>query len=384
MNASDFSHSSPGHLAKTVEGVLAFVPGPLPPQLDFNLETLASLSEADQFLGQLAGVGHTLPNPHLLIGPFLRREAVLSSRIEGTEATAEELLLFEIAPDETPAKPDVREVSNYVQALNHGLARLKELPVSLRLLREVHSVLMKGVRREEKKPGEFRTRQNYIARAGHPLAEARFVPPPVAEMNQAMNDLEKYLHRRELPTLIDLALIHYQFEAIHPFMDGNGRVGRLLISLLLCERAQMTQPLLYLSAFFERHRGTYYDLLLNVSQKGAWMDWILFFLHGIAEQSRDAIQRARKLVELRERYRGWMQEPGIPAPILLLVDALFENPAITIPRARALLDVKTFHTARSYVEKLCEAGILKEHTGRKRNRIYVAREIVNIIESDKP
>jgi Fic family protein len=384
MNASDFSAKFPGKLTKTLEGEWAFVPEPLPPQLDFSLETLASLSEADQFLGQLAGVGQTLPNPHLLIGPFLRREAVLSSRIEGTEATAEELLLFEVAPNEAPRTPDVREVANYVHALNHGLSRLSELPVSLRLIREVHSVLMKNVRGEEKKPGEFRTRQNYIARPGQPLAEARFVPPPVAEMNQAMNDLEKYLHRRELPTLIDLALIHYQFEAIHPFMDGNGRVGRLLISLLLCERGQMSQPLLYLSAYFERNRRAYYDLLLSVSHRGAWADWVMFFLRGIAEQSRDAIQRARKLVELREGYRGWMQEPGIPAPILLLVDALFENPAITIPRAKALLNVKTFHTARSYIEKLCEAGILKEHTGRRRNRIYVAPEILAVIESDTP
>jgi len=384
MRPNDFAEAAPGRLVFGQEGHCAFVPEPLPPNPVLDRSLILQLTEAYGALGELAGVGHRLPNPHLLIGAFLRREAVLSSRIEGTLATAQELLLFEVMPTEPPRTPDVREVANYVRALEHGLKRLKELPVSLRLLRELHEVLMHGVRGQEKHPGEFRTIQNYIGRPGTPLQEARFVPPPPAEMQQSLHELEKYLHREsEWPFLVELALIHYQFEAIHPFIDGNGRIGRLLISLLLCERKLLPQPLLYLSAYFERHKNEYYDHLLRVSQKGAWLDWIRFFLRGIAEQSRDAVIRSARLLALWEQYRTTMQTPRASALILRLIDYLFSYPALTIPQASQMLNL-TFRSAQANVQRLVEAGILVERTGGRRNRIFVAPEIVSLIETETP
>lgn len=385
MNPVDFSSAAPAKTIRNLEGHWAYVPNPLPPNLDFSLPVLTSLSEANLALGQLGGAGRSLPNPHLLIAPFVRREAVLSSRIEGTVATSEDLVLFEVAPEEAPKPPDVHEVSNYVRSLTHGLARLGELPVSLRLIRELHEILMGGVRGENKQPGEFRTRQNYIASAGQSIEDAKFIPPPPKEMLAALDEFEKYVNRTSsIPFLIDLALIHYQFEAIHPFLDGNGRMGRLLISLLLCERGVLPQPLLYLSAFFEKHRAEYYDRLLRISQHGEWIEWILFFLRGVAEQARDAVARTQRLLDLREQYRKELQYLRTSGPLLRLVDELFGHPAITISQAQNVLAAKTFHSARSYVEKLAERGILREHTGQRRNRIFVAPEIVSIIESDTP
>lgn len=249
MDRTDFARDAPGKLVKATEDCWAFVPHPLPPTLQLDRGTIRELSEADHALGELAGVGRILPNPHLLISPFIRREAVLSSRLEGTIATASELLLFEAYPAREPARPDVREVYNYVTALESGLERTKQLSVSLRLMRELHAALLSGVRGDDRRPGEFRQWQNFIGKEGQSIKEARFVPPPVPEMTAALNDLELFIHApTDFPFLIWLALIHYQFEAIHPFMDGNGRVGQLLIPILLCERGQLSQPLLYLSA----------------------------------------------------------------------------------------------------------------------------------------
>lgn len=239
-------------------------------------------------MGELSGMGRRLPNPHLLIGPFLHREAILSSRIEGTHATAKELVLFEAMP-QSLSTPDVKEVANYVQAMKYGLARLKELPVCLRLIKELHEILLKGVRGDQHRPGEFRDEQNLIGEQGQSPAQARFVPPPHKDMIEALYALEKYMATpTDIPVLIQLALIHYQFETIHPFMDGNGRIGRLLTTLLLCERGCLPDPLLYLSAYFERNRDAYMDALLLVSQRGSWEDWIIFFLRGVLEQAKDA------------------------------------------------------------------------------------------------
>lgn len=380
MQPSDFSADSPGRLVRTLDGHCAFLPHPLPPPFSFDATILQMLSEADRALGQLAGVGAMLPNPHLLIGPFVRREAVLSSRIEGTVATAQQLVLFEALPGGRPSAPDVHEVANYVKALEHGLTRLKKLPISLRLIREIHGVLLKDVRGEASRPGEFRPTQNFIGRAGQTIEAARFVPPPVSEMHKALNEFERFLHApSDLPALVQLALIHYQFEAIHPFMDGNGRVGRLLISLLLCERGLLPQPLLYLSVYLESHRDAYIDHLLRVSQTGSWSEWIGFFLRGVAEQSRDAISRSQELMDLRKEYQRRVQSPRASALLVQLVDDLFANPAMTIGQARKRLEV-TYRSAQQNVEKLVKAGILREHTGRSRNRIYVAPEIVSIIQ----
>src|SRR5436309_5025335 len=333
MQPSDFTEKAPGRPIKTAQDYWAFVPQPLPPALEIDWDLANTLSEADRSLSELSGVARTLPNPHLLIAPFVRREAVLSSRIEGTQAGFSDLLFFEAAPSAKPPIEDVKEVANYVSALEHGLARLKDLPVSLRLIREMHERLMHGVRGDTMTPGEFRRSQNWIGPPGCTLADAAFVPPPVAEMTQALRDFEKYLHEPPvLPPLVRLALIHYQFEAIHPFLDGNGRIGRLLITLLLCAEGLLPQPLLYLSAYFERHRLEYYRLLLAVSQSGGWSEWICFFLRGVAEQSNDAIRRSDRLLQLMQDYRERLQSARTSALLLQLVDRLFMTPATTVAR----------------------------------------------------
>lgn len=381
MDASAFSPKAPGKLVKIPEGCYAFVPDPLPPQLEFDTPTTNLLSEASWALGQLAGVGQKLPNPHLLIGPFLRREAVLSSRIEGTIATAEELLLFEALPSVEPPRDEIREVANYVRALEFGLGKLKELPVSLRLIRGLHEVLLEGVRGGEHRAGEFRDRQNYIGNPGEGISNARFVPPPVEGMKLSLDEFEKFIHApSQLPFLIQLALIHYQIEAIHPFIDGNGRVGRLLLPLLVCQRGYLPQPLLYLSAYFERNRHAYADHLLRVSLLGAWQEWVTFFLRGVAEQSRDAVWRSQQLLDLWQHYRDELQTARASALLLKLVDQLFAFPAITISHAQRDLGV-TYPSAKRNMRKLVEAGILREVDNRHRNRVFLAPAIISIIEA---
>ena len=383
MQPSDFADNKSGKVIKTPQGYWAFVPNPLPPKLEINWELAGKISEADRALSELAGVARTLPNPHLLIGPFIRREAVLSSRIEGTQAGLSDLFFFEASQSASPQTPDVHEVANYVNALEHGFVRLKELPISLRLIREMHERLMKGVRGETMTPGDFRRSQNWIGPPGCVLMDATFVPPPVDEMTAALGELEKYLHTpSSLPPLVRSALVHYQFEAIHPFLDGNGRIGRLLLTLLLCTERLLPQPLLYLSAFFERNRQSYYQLLLSVSQAGTWTEWIIYFLRGVAEQSHDAVKRANRLMDLREAYRTKLQSARASALLLQLVDELFSIPAVTIPGVTKRLNV-TSRSAQLNVDKLIEARILREVTGRQRNRVFVAPEIVSIAEAQE-
>jgi cell filamentation protein, protein adenylyltransferase len=342
------------------------------------MPAIQTLAQAERALGKLAGAGEMLPNPHLLIGPFVRREAVLSSRIEGTIANEEDLVLFRVDPEVADRRPDTREVRNYVTALEYGLKRLNELPVSLQLLKELHSRLLKGVRGENKSPGEFRDRQNFIGTPGMPLADARFVPPPVAEMHEALEAFEKFLRApSDRPFLIDLALLHYQFEAIHPFRDGNGRVGRLLIPLLLCERNILTKPLLYLSAYLEQHRSQYMDLMLAVSQRGEWERWIEFFLHGVAEQAMDGVERTTKLMALWQEYRKRLQTARMSILAQNLVDELFKQPAMNVGLAQQVLKV-SFASAQNNVMRLVKLGILKEVTGRKRDRIFLAPEILQL------
>ena len=342
------------------------------------MPAIQTLAHAERALGKLAGAGEMLPNPHLLIGPFVRREAVLSSRIEGTVANEEDLVLYRVDPEVETRRPDTREVRNYVTALEYGLKRLADLPVSLQLLRELHSRLLKGVRGADKSPGEFRDRQNFIGTPGMPLKDARFVPPPVKEMREALDAFEKFLRApSERPFLVDLALLHYQFEAIHPFRDGNGRVGRLLIPLLLCERKILTKPLLYLSAYLEQHRVRYMDLMLSVSQRGEWENWIEFFLHGIAEQAMDGVERATKLMALWQDYRKRLQTARMSILAQNLVDQLFQQPALSVNTAQDVLGV-SFASAQNNVMRLVSLGILKEVTGRKRDRIFIAPEILQL------
>src|SRR3989449_8820686 len=284
-----------GRRVRCAGGYWAYVPAPLPPPIAWDGGLTATLSSADRAIGRLAGEGRRLPNPHVLIRPFVRREAVLSSRIEGTRATLGELLAAEAgaAVDRSPA--DLREVANYVVALEHGLKRLKTLPLSLRLTRELHTKLMTGVRGGHATPGEFRKTQNWIGPPGCTLENAIYVPPPPEVLVECLGAWEKFLHDHSLPVLVQAALMHIQFEAIHPFLDGNGRVGRLLITLFLVERDVLPTPLLYLSAFFEATRGDYYDRLQSVHAKSEWEGWLEYFLNGVARQSEDALNRAARI-----------------------------------------------------------------------------------------
>ncbi|MEX0925806.1 MAG: Fic family protein [Dehalococcoidia bacterium] len=366
----------------TSDGALAFVPDPLPPQIDLDAELQRLLEQAALSLGELRGLGHSLPNPELLVGPLLRREALFSSRIEGTIASAEQLALFEADPSMEREEPSVKEVRNYVDAARFGLSRMSSLPVSLRLIREVHERLMTGVRGEDKRPGEFRTVQNWIGRfMSTPIHEARFVPPPPSELPEVLNSFELYTaraHNSNLPDLVELAVIHYQFETIHPFEDGNGRVGRLLLTLLMAEWQLLSQPLLQLSAYFDQHHREYMDRLLAVSQTGAWRDWICFFLRGVENQSRDAVGRSRRLLSLREEYRAMAQTARVSPLLPQIVDDLFRQPAITIPQVANRLDV-TYRTAQHNVDKLIAYGILTEVKTRGRARLFVASKIVDVI-----
>jgi Fic family protein len=383
MDLERFRDSPAGRLVQATAGETtywAFCPNPLPPALPLDAELVRTLSEADRALGELAGLGHTMPNPHLLIGPFLRHEAVLSSRIEGTVADLSDLYVYEAGPAVATDDSDVREVHNYVAALEYGLERLEELPISLRLIRELHECLMQGVRGERATPGEFRQVQNWIGARRCPLPEADFVPPPVPEMHEALDALERYIHSEDVyPPLIRLALIHYQFETIHPFLDGNGRIGRLLITLLLASWKLLPVPLLYLSAYFERRRETYYDLLLAVSERGDWPAWVRFFLLAVAEQARDAIRKARRLQELQNEWRARLRQKRITGLAVSITDLLFSNPVVAPNEV-----VERFHVshqaAMQALRRLEKVGLVREASGRQRNRAYLAEEVVRLVE----
>ncbi|MCL4741134.1 MAG: Fic family protein [Phycisphaerales bacterium] len=383
MNPETFKPGHPGRLVRIGGGLgscWAYVPDPLPPRIDWGSTLLTVLSAADRALGRLAGIGLNLPNPHLLIGPFMRREAVLSSRIEGTQASLSDLVLFEAVPEAEPRVADVREVYNYVRALEYGLSRLSTLPMSLRLVREMHRLLMQDVRGNSANPGEFRTVQNWIGPPGGSISHATYVPPPPNELVPALNAFESYLHTKsELPPLVRLAMVHYQFEAIHPFLDGNGRIGRLLITLMLCMEGILPGPLLYLSAYFEREREAYYSRLLVVSREGKWTEWLEFFLRGVAEQSMDAVDRTSRLVELRDEYRRRLIGARASALPLRLADELFARPAVSVSRVCDVLGV-TRRSAQINVDKLVAAGILREATGKQRNRVYVADDIIRAVQ----
>ncbi|MBI2844865.1 MAG: Fic family protein [Armatimonadetes bacterium] len=363
----------------------AFVPNPLPPDLRFSSDLVSALSEADRSLGELAGLGRCIANPHLLIRPFMRREAVLSSRIEGTQANMADLYAYEaggIAGRDARANSgsDVREVANYVEALEYGLQRLNTLPISLRLIREVHQRLMSGVRGEHATPGEFRRSQNWIGKPGCTLNDATFVPPPVSEMDKSLAALEDYLNRNDdLPPLLRIGCIHYQFETIHPFLDGNVRVGRLLLTMLLMHWKVLPLPLLYLSAYFERNRQEYYDRLLRVSQRGEWHNWLLFFFQGVADESRDAAKRAKMLQDLQSEYRQRLTVTKASMSALRLVDLVFESPILTVPRIQQELGV-AYNSAKSAVGKLVDAEILRARDDETYGKVYVAQGVLEAVQ----
>ncbi len=368
----------PGRRVRCEGTYTAFIPAPLPPKLEWTSSLVSALSEADRLIGRLAGEGYGLPNPHLLIRPFVAREAVLSSRIEGTQATLGELLASEAGAVVDRSLDDLREVANYVAAMEHGIGRLSMLPLSLRLIREVHEKLMQGVRGGHATPGEFRRTQNWIGPAGCTLANASHIPPPPNELMRCLGDLETFLQDRSFPPLAQIALAHYQFEAIHPFLDGNGRVGRLLITLFLVERAVLPQPLLYLSAFFEATRADYYDLLRGVTDRGEWGAWLEYFLGGVARQAEDALSRTHRLNQRLAQWR--LDAAGLPSrtPVLLL-DMLAVNPFITVTKAVEKLGV-AFTTVQRAIDRLESLSILTRVGQAKRDRVYCAKELLAILD----
>ncbi|HVK22712.1 MAG TPA: Fic family protein [Actinokineospora sp.] len=365
-------------------GYHAYVPPPLPPDIAFDTRLVGKLSAADRALGELAGAGRALPNPYLLAQTMIRREAVLSSRIEGTQATLSELVLFEVEGPSDRNSPDVQEVYNYVTAMEYVLAADRRLPLSLGLLREAHEILLTGVRGGYATPGEFRRSQNWIGPPGCSLNTATYVPPPPTRLWDCLDPFEKYLHTdHALPPLITIACAHYQFEAIHPFVDGNGRVGRLLVTLLLIEWGLLPAPLLDLSAYLEPRRSEYYDRLLAVSVSGDWVGWIAFFLDVIAAQAANATERASQLRTLRDDMRESVTTARSSALAPKLVDALFATPAMTIGRAARLLDV-THKAARDNITKLLDAGIVVEVDSPGRVRYFLAPRIIQVVNGELP
>ncbi len=374
----DIQQSPAGQIVKSPKGYRAFVPHNLPPKIEWDTAVVNSLSRADFLLGKLAREGSKLPNPHLLIRPFITREAVLSSKIEGTQATLGEILAASAGAYVKQNPDDLQEVQNYIKALDYGLSRLAELPLSLRLIKEIHEHLMQGVRGSHATPGDFRVSQNWIGSPGCTLNTAKFVPPPPENLMDSLGAFENFLHDRSLPPLIHTALCHYQFEAIHPFLDGNGRVGRLLIMLLLVEQRILPSPLLYLSAFFEATRDEYYKQLYNVSSKGTWREWLIYFLDGVAVQSEDVLSRAERINELLNQWKIDVASSGSQVPVDM-IQHLAINPYFTTNRIAQDLGV-VYSTAQRGVQKLEAAGIIQKTNDNKRDKVYCATKILNILE----
>ncbi|NTU41501.1 MAG: Fic family protein [Nitrospirales bacterium] len=370
-----------GTYVKQPAGYRAFIPTPLPPDppiaITGDLQNL--LSRADMSLARLDGIGHILPNVNLFIAMYVRKEALLSSQIEGTEASLEDI--FELESGEKPKNiNDVTEVVNYIKALNYGIERLESFPMSLRLMKEIHSALMTGVRGGEKMPGEFKKSQNWLGPAGCSLNDASFVPPPPHEAEKAMGDLEKYMHGQDsLPVLINCALVHYQFETIHPFLDGNGRLGRLLITFYLSWKGILNKPLLYLSYFFKKRRQEYYDRLTLVRENGDYEQWIAFFLKGVMEASDSAVETSKRILELQTNHRNLLWKKRISSPLAVgILEKLFYTPYISVRNISQSFDI-SFQAASTLVAQFEKAGILQEITGRKRDKRYVYADYLNIL-----
>ena len=373
-----FLENSPiGQLVPVGDGQRALVPNPLPRSIEMDSSLVYRLDEASRAVATLAGAGETIPNPHLLTQPFLRREAVLSSRIEGTQASLSDLYLYEASKK---ARMDVLEVHNYVRALEEGIELLDKLPICLRLTNSLHATLLSGVRGERERPGEIRTEQVWIGKPGTPLEEARFVPPPPSHLIDSLDHWERFANEDlRMPPLVQCALLHYQFEAIHPYRDGNGRIGRMLIVLFLCAREILPAPLLYLSAYFERDRQRYYDELLNVSVTGDWGAWLDYFLEGVIQQSTDSLRRARQVRKLHEEYRYLVLERRGSANSLKLVDLMFTRPYITAPTASVELAI-TNAGARRILDRFVEMGLLYVIPNTW-PRVYGALELVRMIDA---
>lgn len=381
MDPKEFENSTSGKLVPTVYGQMAFIPNPLPPQLDLN-RCSTEVDRASRAMAELKGMSYKVTNPMHLINPLQKREAIASSSIEGTYTTASELLLFD---HHGGNDPDTREVHNYTAALRAGLAALEHLPISARLIKKLHSELLRGVKRHrgaEIVPGEFKRDQNFIGGGrSHRIEDARFIPAPPDETLRLVGELEVFINSEEvnyLPPVISNALIHYQFETIHPFPDGNGRVGRLLLPIMLAAQKLMPMPLLYISPFIERHKDEYKDQMLNVSKSGDWESWICFFAKAVEDSSLDTIAKINQIAELREKFLQDVQRARASGLLPALIDLVFDKLVISIPDAAKKLEI-TYRSAKQNIEKLVELGILRDWGFGIRPKLYICESLTNMI-----
>ncbi|OIO43425.1 hypothetical protein AUJ63_00490 [Candidatus Pacearchaeota archaeon CG1_02_35_32] len=354
------------------------MPEKLPPNFDYTPQLVLSLSKADSTLSKLSGAGLLLPNPDLLVIPYLKKEALSSSRIEGTRISLSDYFLTEAKGIE---KEDIEatEVGNYLKSMNYALKKIEKEPINTELIKEMHKLLMKGVRGNELLPGNFRPVQNWIGPKNTKIQDVTFVPPPQEEVEKLVNGLIEYLNKYdEMPLLIKCALMHYQFETIHPFCDGNGRIGRSLITLYLCKKNKISKPLLYASDYFEKHRREYYETLLNANKTGKFEEWIKFFLEAIKVQSEDALERTIKIQKLSEKYQEKTKNHKQAINLLSLVDLLFMNPFIRINQVAKKLNI-TYPTAKKAVQNLIKLNILKPTSEKERNKLFVAHEILDVV-----
>ena len=373
------SSNRAGDFIMQPSGFKSFLPHDLPPEppIEFDGEMLNLLSEADRKLGRLDGVTQILPNPDLFVAMYVQKEAVLSSQIEGTQASLTDVLEINTKDEK---KEDVGEVVNYVKAMNYGLERLKEFPLCLRLIREIHEKLLGKGRGSNRNPGEFRKTQNWIGPSGCTLSDARFVPPTVPDMHKALENLENFFYADDnIPALIKIALIHSQFESIHPFLDGNGRMGRLLITFWLCQQEILSRPLLYLSYYFKKNRSEYYDRLMAVREKGDWEGWIKFFLKGVAVTADEATSTAKEIIKLKSLYENKITSNGCGALYNLLLDNMFMYPFISITDVADMLHI-SHPTASKMIDTFCNFGILIDITpNQKRNKRYAFSTYLEIL-----
>jgi len=370
------------------KGYQAFIPSVLPPDppVRMNEELQVLLSKADMALGRLDGSIQTLPHPDLFVFMYVRKEAVLSSQIEGTQSSLQDVLAAEAKILQPDRPKDVDEVVNYINAMNYGLECLDDAAVSICLIREIHRRLLQGVRGADRSPGELRERQNWIGSHGCSVQEATFVPPPPDKVPQMMTDMEQFLHRdSELPLLIKIGLAHAQFETIHPFRDGNGRVGRLLITFLLCEHKVLLKPVLYLSYFFRQNQQQYYEQLQSVRDAGTWEEWLAFFLRGVLEVSRQATDTARQVLALRERHRRAVTENlgRVAGNGHRVLEHLYEHPIVSVGDVQELIGM-SYQAANDLVMRMVDSGILKEMTGRVRNRRYIYQSYADLFHEARP
>lgn len=377
-----------GRYISQPSGYRAFIPARLPPDPPIRMEgeMQSLLSAADMALGRLDGSIQTLPNPDLFVFMYVRKEAVLSSQIEGTQSSLQDLLAAEAHILAPGAPKDVDEVVNYVAAMNYGLRRMQELPLSIRLIKEIHEQLMRGGRGARLTPGEVRTSQNWIGAGGGTLNDAVFVPPPPHEVIGLLGDLETYLHSASsLPSLIQIGIAHAQFETIHPFLDGNGRMGRLLITLLLCQRGMLLKPVLYLSHYFKQHRTEYYEHLQAIRDHGRWEQWLAFFLRGVASVSGEATETARHILALRENHRSAVtaQLGRAAGNGHRVLESLYQRPILSVAEVQTLTGT-TFTAANSLVSRLVKEGILQEVTGHRRNRVFCYTSYISIFSNIAP